>query len=127
MVAGIIAANMNNLRGIAGVAPQANILPVKVLDAGGGGNDVDIANGIKWATDNGAKVINLSLGGAGDDPVLDQQVNYALGARCGCRIGRRQRRRRDRGLPRRVPGRDRGFGDDARQRAHRVLELRVAH
>ena len=78
MVAGIIAADMNNLRGIAGIAPQAKILPVKVLDAGGGGNDVDIANGIKWAADHGAKVINLSLGGAGDDPVLDQQVNYAL-------------------------------------------------
>jgi len=77
-VAGIAAAKANNSIGIAGVAYNARILPVKVLDATGSGNDPVIAQGIVWATDHGAKVINMSLGGYGDSPVLAQAVAYAL-------------------------------------------------
>ncbi len=60
-VAGIAAAATGNRVGIAGVAPDAKIMPVKVLEEGSG-SFTDIANGIRWAADNGADVINLSLG-----------------------------------------------------------------
>ncbi len=60
-VAGIAAAATGNGVGIAGVAPDAKIMPVKVLEDGGGSFE-DIASGIRWAADNGAKVVNMSLG-----------------------------------------------------------------
>lgn len=60
-VAGIAAALTDNGKGIAGVAPEAMLLPVKVLDEDGGSFS-DIALGIRYAADNGARVINLSLG-----------------------------------------------------------------
>jgi serine protease len=60
-VAGIAAAATGNGQGIAGVAPDAKIQPVKVLE-NGSGSFAEIAAGIRWAADNGADVINLSLG-----------------------------------------------------------------
>src|SRR4051812_11961415 len=60
-VAGIAAATANNGIGIAGVAPDAKIMPVKVLTEAGGSFE-EIAAGIRWAADHGADVINLSLG-----------------------------------------------------------------
>ena len=60
-VAGIAAAATNNRTGMAGVAPAAKIMPVKVLEDGSG-SFADIAAGIRWAANNGADVVNLSLG-----------------------------------------------------------------
>src|SRR6185503_18095428 len=62
-VAGIIGARTNNGLGIAGAAPAVKIMPVRVLDAHGSGVASDVAEGIIWAADHGARVINLSLGG----------------------------------------------------------------
>ncbi len=76
-VAGIIAANSNNNLGIAGVSANAVILPVKVLNDAGSGTTSSVANGLIWATDNGAKVVNLSLGGSTDSSVLRSAVDYA--------------------------------------------------
>ncbi|GAA3160817.1 hypothetical protein GCM10010451_05970 [Streptomyces virens] len=61
-VAGIVAAVADNGTGVAGVAPNADIMPVKVLEEGSGTFE-DIAAGIRWAADHGADVINMSLGG----------------------------------------------------------------
>lgn len=62
MTAGIVAADTNDARGIAAVAPDARILVVKVLDDRGRGYDSDVANGIRWAVDHGANVVNVSIG-----------------------------------------------------------------
>src|SRR4051794_9537016 len=75
-VAGIIAAHVNNGRGIDGAAPGVKILPVRVLNAQGGGLASDVANGIIWAADHGARVINVSLGG-GKSPGIQQAMQYA--------------------------------------------------
>ncbi|MGH2810566.1 MAG: S8 family serine peptidase, partial [Actinomycetota bacterium] len=61
-VAGIAAAVKGNGKGVAGVAPSAKIMPVKVLDSNGEGTTDDVAAGIRYAVDRGAKVVNLSLG-----------------------------------------------------------------
>ena len=76
-VAGIIAAHANNGVGIAGAAPGVKILPVRVLDASGSGSSSDVAEGIIWAADHGARVINLSLGG-GPSPGMQIAMQYAL-------------------------------------------------
>jgi serine protease len=68
-VAGIVAA-ATNTTGIAGVAPGAKVLPVKVLSDDGSGWLSDVAAGLTWAVDNGAKVANLSLGGTVPSGVL---------------------------------------------------------
>jgi subtilisin family serine protease len=78
MTLGIIAAAANNGMGVAGVGWSAKAMPVKVLAADGGGYDVDIAEGIDWAVAHGAKVINMSLGGPGDNPVLHDAVKRAV-------------------------------------------------
>ncbi|VAV99247.1 hypothetical protein MNBD_ACTINO01-1356 [hydrothermal vent metagenome] len=65
-VAGSAAAIGNNSIGVIGMAPRAKIMPLKVLGADGSGNSEDIAEAILWAVDNGADVINLSLGGSSD-------------------------------------------------------------
>ncbi|HEX3621797.1 MAG TPA: S8 family serine peptidase [Acidimicrobiales bacterium] len=62
IVSGIAAAVTNNGRGVAGVAPDARLVVAKVLNSSGEGRVDDINNGIRWVVDNGAKVVNLSLG-----------------------------------------------------------------
>lgn len=76
-VAGIAAADTNNDEGVAGVAWNCKILPVKVTDSEGTAWYSDLIDGILWAADNGAHVINMSLGGdVGDDSLLDA-LRYA--------------------------------------------------
>jgi subtilisin family serine protease len=78
MVAGIIAANTNNGLGVTGVTWNGQVMPIKVfLDGAAGAFDSDVAVGIRFAADHGAKVINLSLGGPGDSPVLHDAITYA--------------------------------------------------
>ena len=67
-VAGIAAASTNNGVGVAGTAFSSTILPVKVLDSTGSGSYASIASGILWAASHGARVMNLSLGGATGSP-----------------------------------------------------------
>lgn len=76
-VAGTIAQATDNGEGVAGVAPKASILPVRVLDAGGSGSNTWVANGIIWAVDNGANIINLSLGSASNSDVVEDACAYA--------------------------------------------------
>ena len=75
--AGIAAAKGNNSSGIAGVCWDCLIMPVKVLDSNGYGDDNGIANGIQWAADNGADVISMSLGGGGYVSYTESVINYA--------------------------------------------------
>ncbi|GIP39629.1 hypothetical protein J31TS4_29090 [Paenibacillus sp. J31TS4] len=76
-VAGVIAALTNNGQGVAGMTWSNPILPVKVLDSSGAGSTYAVAQGIIWATDHGAKVINLSLGNYADAEFLHDAVRYA--------------------------------------------------
>lgn len=76
-VAGTIAQTTNNNLGVTGVAFRATIMPVKVLDKNGAGTYANVAAGIIWAADNGAQVINLSLGGSADSTTLKNAVAYA--------------------------------------------------
>jgi hypothetical protein len=86
-VAGIAAAVTNNRKGIAGVCHQCKIMPVRAGFAlkfrgvnayAGVLEEDDIANAIRWATDNGADVINMSFGDYYPSPLIQDAVNYAL-------------------------------------------------
>lgn len=72
-VTGILVASNNDI-GVVGVCPKAKVMPVKVLDQRGNGNMLQVAEGIKWAVDNGADLISMSLG----CPFKIQQVRKAL-------------------------------------------------
>jgi serine protease len=61
LVAGIVAATAGNGEGIAGIAPEASIMPIRALDDEGAGRSEDIGTAIRWAVDHGADVVNLSL------------------------------------------------------------------
>lgn len=82
--AGIAAAAGNNGVGIAGVAWGVKILPVKVLNASGAGTYTQIASGITYAADSGARVLSLSLGGPASS-ILQTAVNYAANTK-GCAL-----------------------------------------
>ncbi len=76
-VAGIAAAALNNEQGGAGICPQCMILPVKVLDSGNKGTWGSVAAGIYYAVDQGARVINLSLGATVSSRTLEDAISYA--------------------------------------------------
>ena len=86
-VAGTIGQSTNNGQGVAGVAFNVKIMPVKVIDgewdeifgAPGEGTDETVARGIRYAADNGAKVINMSIGRTGSPaPAVEEAVRYAV-------------------------------------------------
>src|SRR4028118_2051809 len=76
-VAGTIAQSTNNNYGVAGIAYEASLMPLKVLGASGGGTVADIAEAIRYAADNGADVINMSLGGGGESKLMEDAIDYA--------------------------------------------------
>jgi serine protease len=76
-VAGTIAQATNNKYGVAGIAYEAKLMPLKVLSAYGGGTVADIAEAIKFAADKGANVINMSLGGGGESHLMKDAIDYA--------------------------------------------------
>jgi subtilisin family serine protease len=84
-VSGIAAAIRGNAKGIAGVAPDAELVVVRALDASGAGSVEDVTAGVKWVVDRGAKVVNLSLGdpttavtsAAVADNSLKEAIDYA--------------------------------------------------
>ncbi|MEI7847171.1 MAG: S8 family serine peptidase [Chloroflexota bacterium] len=80
-IAGIIAANTNNGKGIAGICPKCTILPVKVLSNSGSGSADGVSKGIKYAADKGAQIISMSLGitpKCGCSKTIAGAINYAF-------------------------------------------------
>ena len=75
-IAGTICA-LDNDYGVVGVAPKAKVMPVKVLDDQGSGNLDVVAQGIKWASDQGVDFIVLSLGSPNPTPVIYDAIIYA--------------------------------------------------
>lgn len=88
-VTGTIAQTTNNFTGVAGIAFGSSIMPVKVLDNTGSGTYSDVAEGIRFAADNNAQVINLSLGGQSPSETLRLACEYAYskGALIVCASG----------------------------------------
>ncbi|MFI5934672.1 S8 family peptidase [Actinoplanes sp. NPDC051494] len=76
-VAGTIAALTGNDVGISAIAPDTKILPIRALDAKGSGNMADVANGIVYAADHGADVINMSLGATTEIAAMTNAIAYA--------------------------------------------------
>lgn len=77
-VAGIASADTNNGAGVAGTGYDTRLLNGKILSDGGNGYDSSIAEGIRWAADNGANVISMSLGGSGAcSQTFQDAINYA--------------------------------------------------
>ncbi|TFE31878.1 peptidase S8 [Cohnella luojiensis] len=76
-VAGIIAASVNNNEGVAGMTWLTKIMPVKVLDSSGAGSTYSVAEGIIWATNHGAQIINMSLGNYAEAEFLHDALKYA--------------------------------------------------
>ncbi len=76
-VSGLVAAAADNGRGISGVAPGARVMPIKVVTATGIGSHLQIAQGIEYAVHNGARILNLSLGGSEPSETLRRAVAYA--------------------------------------------------
>ncbi len=77
-VAGIASAQTNNASGVASISYASTILPVKVLSSDGTGTYGDVSEGIVYAADKGARIVNISLGGSSDSKTLKRAVDYAL-------------------------------------------------
>jgi type VII secretion-associated serine protease mycosin len=76
-VAGTIAARTGNGTGVSAVAPHVQILPIRTLDASGSGVMSDVATGIVYAADQGAQVINMSLGATVQVTSVSNAISYA--------------------------------------------------
>ncbi len=79
---GVTAALKDNNKGIVGIAHNAKVMPIKAMDEAGEGEDSIIADGIIWAVDNGAKIINLSIGSEAQSKILDDALKYAVNKGC---------------------------------------------
>lgn len=79
MVAGVVAARANNGLGGVGACSRCSLMPVKVIAGNGSGNAADVAEGIRWAADHGARVINMSFTLSGRDENVAQAIEYARG------------------------------------------------
>jgi len=103
-VTGTIAQVTNNGIGVAGVARNVKIMPLKVLSGSGSGSVAGIADAIRYAADKGAKVMNMSLGGAFPSRVLKKAVEYAhaKGVTVICAAGNESRNKV--GYPAAYPG-----------------------
>ena len=77
VTAGIIAARRDNAIGISGVNPHAVIMPLRATDYAGNGGSIELTEAIIYAVDNGARVINLSLGGACRSKALQAALDHA--------------------------------------------------
>jgi subtilisin family serine protease len=77
-VAGLVGATTDNSLGVASIARNPTIMPLQVMSDGGSGYSSDIAAALYYATDQGANVINMSLGTSGDDPAVRDAVDYAI-------------------------------------------------
>ncbi len=77
-VSGIIAANANDGYGIAGISWSDKILPVKIMNQQGTGSTADLMAAIIWSADQGADVINMSVGGFPYSQLMQDAVNYAF-------------------------------------------------
>jgi thermitase len=77
-VAGVISALINNGEGVAGMSWRNPVMPIKALDHTGAGSTYTVAQGIIWATDQGAKVINMSLGNYANAQFLHDAIRYAF-------------------------------------------------
>lgn len=75
--AGLIGATGNNAKGVAAINWGARILPLQALDDNGEGTTTDVASAVHYAVDQGAKVINMSLGATEPDPILKAELDYA--------------------------------------------------
>ncbi|OAI56003.1 hypothetical protein AYO48_02160 [Gaiella sp. SCGC AG-212-M14] len=73
----MIGARSNNRAGVAGICWRCLVMPIKVLDSKGNGDDTLITAGIVWAVNHGARVLNLSLGGPGSSVELGNALTYA--------------------------------------------------
>ena len=82
-VAGTIAGAYDNF-GVTGVAFNSEIMPIRVLGDDGSGYTSDIISGIRFAADNNADVINLSLGGGGYSQSMSDAIEYATNCKRGC-------------------------------------------
>jgi thermitase len=76
-VAGIIAAEGDNGKGITGVCWKAQIMSVRALDDTGAGTSASISSSINFASNHGAAVINMSLGGGSQDPLISNAITTA--------------------------------------------------
>ena len=92
-VAGAAGAQTNNGQGIAGVAGAAPIMPVRVTDSSGRATSASLANGIVWAADHGARVVNLSFNSIAGNSTIRTAAEYAVNhgtlvvaasGNCGC-------------------------------------------
>ncbi len=75
--AGIIAGTGSDSDGVQGIAPQAYLVPVKVMDENGRGNSFAVVEGIVYAVERGAQVINLSIGTRTDAQIVRDAIEYA--------------------------------------------------